>query len=376
MKTNLVALLAVSLLAACSGGKGGAKAPPAAPVVVATVKSADVPIQVPAVGHVEPITTVAVRPRVGGEIREVHFREGEDVAEGALLFTLDRRPFEAELKGAEANLERDRARLVAAREDARRYRELVGKDYVTKSQADQAISAADALEATVRADEAAVEASRLNLSYATIRAPFSGRAGSLLVHAGNVVKANDDRALVVLNRTRPIRVSFTLPERILPDVRRARAAGEVPVRATPPGRPDSPASGTLEFVDNAVDATTGTVVLKGLFPNGDGALWPGQSVDVSLTLGVDRDALVVPAAAVSPGQKGSIVWVVKADGTVEARPVTVARSDDHVAILSAGVKVGETVVTDGQIRLSPGARVEPTVDQALEAPTLSPGGRS
>jgi multidrug efflux system membrane fusion protein len=345
---------------------------------VTAVRTADVPLQLWAVGHVESVTTVSVRPRVGGEIREVHFREGDDVAEGALLFTLDTRPFESDLKAAEANLERDRARLVAARADASRYRELVGKDYVTRSQTDQVVAAADALEATVRSGEAAVETARLNLSWARIRAPFSGRTGGLLVHAGSVVKANDDRALVVLVETRPVRVSFTVPEKVLADVRRARAAGPVAVRATPPEKRDAPeaaSSGTLEFIDNVIDSTTGTVVLKGLFPNADRALWPGESVEVSLTLGVERGALVVPSASVQPGQKGAIAWVVRPDGTVEARPVTVARSTDRWAVLSAGVKPGESVVTDGQIRLSPGARVEASPDEGYKAGPGAPGGR-
>lgn len=375
MKKPTVALLLFFPVAGC-GRAAAPKAPAPPPVLVTEVRTADMPVQLSAVGHVEPITTVAVKPRVGGEIREVHFREGEDVAEGALLFTLDTRPFEADLKAAEANLERDRARLVAARADASRYRDLVGKDYVTRSQTDQAVAAADALEATVKAGEAAVESARLNLSWARIRAPFSGRTGGLLVHAGSVVKANDDRTLVVLVETRPIRVAFTVPEKVLGDVRRARAAGPVAVVATPPGKRDVPgvaSKGTLEFIDNVIDQSTGTVVLKGLFPNADGALWPGESVDVSLTLGVERGALVVPSASVQPGQKGPVVWVVRADRTVEARPVTVARSTDRWAVLKEGVKPGDSVVTDGQIRLSPGTRVEASTDDGYRDGLAKPG---
>lgn len=364
------AALAPALVAGgCAKARGGPMAPPPAPVVVARTVVADVPMDVPAVGHVEAIETVSVRPRVGGQVEAVHFREGDDVRAGALLVTLDPRPFENQVAAARANLERDRARLVTARETARRYAELVAKDFVTRQQNDEASSNAEALEATVRADEAALRAAELDLDFSRIRAPLSGRAGSLLVRAGNLVKANDDKPLVVINQIRPIRVSFSVPEKVLGDVRSAQARGPLEVRATPPGAKEGEA-GKVEFVENAVDASTGTVTVKAVFPNPSGTLWPGQFVDVTLVLGIEKGAMVVPAPAVLPGQKGTYVYLVKGDGTVEARPVAVARSTDRVAVLRSGLAAGDKVVTDGQLRLAPGARVEVKSEASVE-----PGAR-
>jgi multidrug efflux system membrane fusion protein len=342
---------------ACAGPKPSRKGPEAVPVTVGKVEARDVPVEIRVIGHVEAFTSVAVRPRVGGEILNVFFKEGQDVAKGDTLFTIDPRTYDADLDVARANLERDRAHAASAQEDSRRYAGLVQKDYVTKEQFDQIRSNAEALAATVKADEAAVQNSALQLGYTTIRAPISGRAGSILVHPGNLVKANDDKPLVVLNQVRPILATFAVPEANLPEIQRRARAGTLAVQATPSGE-SKPSIGTLSFVDNAIDPTTGTVTLKSAFPNAQGTLWPGQFVNVALTLSVERGAVVVPTEALQTSQKGPFVYVVKQDLTVETRPVVVARSIDQVAVISQGLKPGERIVTDGQIRLSPGAKVD------------------
>lgn len=345
--------LALSLIPACGGApKRPAQEP--APVRVAEAAKKPVPVEIAAIGHVEALSTVAVRPQAGGALTEVAFREGDDVSEGQLLFTIDPRPYEAALAQAKANLARDRARLAEARQTFERYRELVAKEYVTREQFDQARANSEALAATIEGDEAAVEQAKLNLGYCRVTAPIAGRTGSLLVHAGNLVKAGDDRALVTINRLEPVRVAFSLPERELLAVRERARKARLAVSATPPG--GTPHEGELAFVDNAVDATTGTIELKALFPNRDRALWPGQFANVSLVLETEADALAVPTAAVQNGQSGTFVWVV-AGGKAEARPVVVKRSWQALSVLAEGVKPGEKVVVDGQLRLAPGAPV-------------------
>ena len=264
------------------------------------------PLEAVAVGHVDAFSTVAVRTRVGGEVTSVGFREGQDVKQGDLLFEIDRRPYQSSLAEAEANLERDRARAREADENLKRYAELVKKDYVTKEQFSQATANADALKATVKADDAAVETARLNVSYCLITAPISGRTGGLLVHAGNMIKANDDRALVVINQVEPIYVTFALPEAVLADVKKRAAAGALKVSALPNGPGLSPSEGTLSFIDNTVDTTTGTINLKATFPNRDRALWPGQFTNVSLTLATEANA-VGRAHAGGPGRAAGLV---------------------------------------------------------------------
>ena len=352
----IVASLLLAALAGCARAPH-ASAPPGVPVTTAAVEKMDVPLEVTAVGHVDAYSNVAVRTRVGGEVTKVAFREGQDVNAGDLLFELDRRPYEAALAEAEANLERDRARSREADENLKRYAELVKKDYVTKEQFSQATANADALKATVKGDEAAAETARLNLAYCTIAAPISGRTGGLLVHPGNLVKANDDRALVLINQVEPIYVTFAIPEAALADVKRRAAAGALKVSALPNGSGERPSEGVLTFVDNAVDATTGTINLKATFPNRERALWPGQFTNVSLVLTTDAGATVAPNTAVQPGQNGSFVYVVKADSSVEARPVTVRRVFGPWTVIDKGLVPGEQVVTDGQLRLAPGARV-------------------
>ena len=357
MKRIVAALLLTASLGGCSRAERKPSAPPAVPVAAAAVEKMDVPLEVTAVGHVDAYSNVAVRTRVGGEVTKVAFREGQDVRAGDLLFELDRRPYQAALAEAEANVERDRARAREADENLKRYAELVKKDYVTKEQFSQATANADALRATVKGDEAALETARLNVAYCTIASPISGRTGGLLVHPGNLVKANDDRALVLINQVEPIYVTFAVPEAALEDVKRRAAAGGLRVSALPNSPGAVPSEGVLSFIDNAVDPTTGTINLKATFPNHERALWPGQFTNVSLVLTTDAGATVVPNTAVQPGQAGSLVYVIKADETVEARPVTVRRVFKQWSVIEKGLAPGENVVTDGQLRLAPGVKV-------------------
>jgi len=352
------ALVSVVFLAASCGAKDRkTAAPPGIPVTAGVVEKKDVPLEAVAVGHVDAFSTVAVRTRVGGEVTSVGFREGQDVKHGDLLFEIDRRPYQAALAEADANLERDRARAREADQNLKRYAELVKKDYVTQEQFSQATANADALRATVKADDAAVETASLNVSYCRIAAPISGRTGGLLVHSGNMIKANDDRALVVINQVEPIYVTFALPEAVLADIKRRAAAGVLKVSALPNGTGLTPSEGTLSFIDNSVDTTTGTINLKATFPNSDRALWPGQFTNVSLTLATEANSVVAPTPAVQAGQQGSYVYVIKADDTVENRTVVVRRTWQQWSVIDKGLAPGERVVTDGQLRLAPGAKV-------------------
>lgn len=354
-------LSVVTVVAAgCSKKDPRAGDPPeAAPVVVASVARQDVPVEVRAIGHVEPYATVAIKALVGGQVTRVGFREGEDVRRGDLLFQIDPRPYQAALARARGELERDRAIARNAEEDVKRYSELVEKDYVTRQQYDATRAAAAAALATAKAGEAAVETAKLQLAYCTVTAPVSGRTGSVLVNAGNVVKGNDDKPLVVLNQIQPVYVSFSVPESSLAQIRERLAPGEaLKVAAFPSGDPSRTQWGQLSFVDNTVDTGTGTILLKGTFPNPNEELWPGEYVDVVVTLSTDASAIVVPSQAVQTGQAGQYVWVVKADLTVESRPVTVARTKGPIAVVAKGLQAGERVVTDGQLRLAPGAKVE------------------
>ncbi len=363
-----VSLLPIAFLAGCGGKKAGGP-PPSVPVRVGDVKRLAVPFNISAIGHVEPYSTVAVKPRVGGEITQVGFREGDDVAAGALLFVIDPRPFQAALDESKANLARDRARLTEAEQTLKRYQDLIKKEYITQEQFDQARANDEALRATTQADEAAIETARLNLDYCRITAPVPGRTGSLLVHAGNVVKANDDKPLVVINQVEPVYVSFAIPEGNFGEVKQRAAGAHLQVVATPQGSKTE--TGELTFLDNAVDATTGTITLKASFPNRDRALWPGQYVNTSLTLKVDEDAVVAPVDAIQTGQTGTYVYLVKPDQTVEIRNVAVHRNWRSWALITSGLAPGDRVVTDGQLRLSPGARITEKTD-ATPVPTAAP----
>ncbi len=360
----LVAAL-LPLLAGCGSKKPRGQGP--VPVTVATAELRSMPNTIEATGTVEPIQTVDVQSQVTGILTRVAFREGANVVAGQVLFQIDPRPFRAALDQALATLARDRAQAVKAVPDAERYRELLTKEFVTQADYEEKRATAEALLSTVRADSAAAENARLNLEYATIHAPISGRTGALLVHEGNLVRAGSPEPLVVINSLHPILVRFPVPERYLDELLRVRGRRPlVTVRSAGDGA-DSIA-GALTFVDNSVAAATGTILCKAEFQNGDDALWPGEFVTARVVLSVDARVCVIPEEAVTASQGGSIVFVVRADGKVDARPVTVARTDDEVAVIARGVSPGDRVVTDGQFRLAPGAKVAVKGDGAGKAP--------
>jgi multidrug efflux system membrane fusion protein len=327
------------------------------PVVAGTADQKNIPLQLKVIGNVEAYNAVSIKPLVGGEVEGVYFREGQDVKKGALLFKIDPRPYAAALKQAEAALARDLAQAKNADEQARRYAVLVQKEYVSKDQYDQLRANADALAAAVEASRANVENSRLQLEYCTITSPINGRAGSVLVNSGNVIKANDI-AMTTINQIVPTYVTFTVPEQNLSDIKKYTAMKELKVDAIIPGDEKRPARGELTFIDNAVDKTTGTIKLKGTFDNNDRRLWPGQFVDVILTLTTEPNQVVVPTSAVQTGQQGQYVYVIKDDMTADLRMVTPGRTYEDWTVIDKGVAAGEKVVTDGQLRLVPGAKVE------------------
>lgn len=339
------------------GGPGGL---PPAPVIVVAAKTSTVPVTLSVIGSVQAYSAVAVKSQVDGQIREVHFREGQTVKKGDLLFTLDARPYEAALRQAEANLAKDKALLDKARADLARLESLVAKDFTSRANYDTAKANAASLEATIKADEALVEQAKLKLEFTRITAPIDGRVGSILVNAGNLVRANDNTAgstLVVLNQIRPIYVQFSVPESHLSEIRARMAAGKIGVKAQVPQEDRVPAEGTLTFINNAVDTATGTIILKATFANDDDRLVPGQFVNVTVELAVITEAVVVPPAAVQVGQRGYYVYVVKPDSTVELRLVRAGIRTEHAVVIEDGLKPGERVVTEGQLRLRPGARV-------------------
>lgn len=346
-----------ALLAGGCAGKKAAPIPPV-PVTVAQALVQREPLSLNAIGFVEPIETVFVKAQVGGVINIVSFLEGQDVRSGQILFQIDPRPFQVALDAALAQLARDKSQAANAETQAKRYTDLVKKDYVTQEQYDSVRTQAEMFRSTVRVDEAVVAQARLNLDYATIKAPISGRTGSLLVKRGNVVKAND-ATLVVINQINPIRVSFSVPGDQLPQVQKYAARGklEVHVQASRNGS-SSDVKGYLTFLDNTVDPQTGTVTLKAECPNQANSLWPGQFVDTELVLAIEAAVLTVPAGAVVTGQDGTFVFVVGPDKTVSKRAVKINRTLDSVMVIDQGLKAGDTVVTDGQMRLLPGAAVQ------------------
>jgi membrane fusion protein, multidrug efflux system len=411
-------LLVASAGSGCSGDKVESRQPPQrppVPVAVARVVQKTVPLQVQAIGSVEAYSVVSVKAQVGGELLSAHIKEGQDVKKGDLLFSIDPRVYEAALAQAQANLARDRVQIQQAhaslerdharvsqsranllRDQAqaknaevqeRRYADLLKRGLIAQEQYDQLRTTAESLaatvradeadiksaeetvradeaavssaEQTVRADEAAVESARVQLGYTTIQSPIDGRAGSLMLNEGNVIRAgaSGDSTLLVINQVQPIYASFTVPQQQLPAIKRYMAEGKLQVDAFPAGEP-RPMRGVLTFVDNAVDPATGTIRLKATFTNEDKRLWPGQFVNIALTLATESDALVVPSQAVQTGQQGTYVFVVKGDSTVETRPVVVSRTQGGETIIAKGVQADESVVTDGQPRLVPGAKVE------------------
>jgi len=342
---------------ACTQAPSRAQAPESVPVLVASVIRKDVPVEIAEIGTVQAYATVGIRAQVGGVLEKVGFREGQDVRAGDLLFSLDARPYQAALKSAQAALARDTAQLETARREVERYAELAKKEYVNQDEFDKIRTNASSLDAAVRADEAAVEKATVDLEYCTIRSPIGGRTGQLMVNAGNVVKANGDDPLVVINQIEPIYVAFAVPELSLPEIQAHAGSGPLEVQAALAEGGGEAHAGTLTFVDNTVDRSTGTVRLKATFPNHDRTLWPGQFVDVRLKVSIRPNALVVPTQALQTGQQGPYVFVVKGDQTVESRKVTPGAAVGRETIVEKGLEVGESVVTDGQLRLVPGTKI-------------------
>jgi multidrug efflux system membrane fusion protein len=375
----------VLIYSACSNEKPKKPASVSFPVTVSTVTQKTVPVQLRAIGNVQAYSTVTIKSKVGGEVIRVHFKEGQDVKKGEPLFTIDPRPFEAALKEAEAklekdlaqvqqakaNLERDLVRAKNAEEDARRYEFLIQKGVVARQQYEKLRADADALEATVladraaienaeaavRADKAAIENAKIQLGYCFIRSPMDGRTGGLLIQQGNIVKAEDVH-LVVIHQVIPIYVAFSIPEQYLSEVKKYMASGKLQVEAVAPMNEERSEKGIITFVDNAVDSSTGTIRLKGTFANQEKRLWPGQFINVVLILTTEPNAIVIPSRAIQTGQEGQYVFIVKPDFTVESRPVVLGQAINNETVVQKGLHVDEKVVTDGQLRLYSGARVE------------------
>lgn len=334
--------------------------PPPAPVVVALVRTATVPVTLSVIGTVQPYTAVSVKSQVDGQIAEVHFKEGQLVKKGDLLFTLDPRSYEAALRQAEANLAKDKALHEKAVTDLRRLESLVAKDFTSRANYDTAKANVASLQATIKADEALVDQAKLKLEHTKITAPIDGRVGSILVNAGNLVRANDNAAgstLVLINQIRPIYAQFSVPESHLSEIRARMTAGKISVKAQVPNEDRPAAEGVLTFINNAVDVATGTIVLKATFENEDDRFVAGQFINVTVELSVLQNAVVVPPAAVQVGQRGHYVFVVKADSTVEIRLVRAGVATEREIVIHDGLKPGERVVTEGQLRLRPGTRV-------------------
>ncbi|HEY6390755.1 MAG TPA: efflux RND transporter periplasmic adaptor subunit [Bryobacteraceae bacterium] len=394
-------LLAFFALAGCTGkstqaasgsDKGGKRGDGGAPVpvVVATVSQKDVPVNIEVIGNVEAYSTITVKAQVGGQLEKVSFHEGDFVQKGDLLFNIDSRPFEGALNQAqanlardvaaqsqaEANLARDSANEKYAQSQAARYAKLFEGGIVSKEATDQVRSQADALAQTIQADKAAIESTKaqigasksaienmkVQLSYTVIRSPIDGRTGNIAVKQGNIVTANTTD-LVTIAEVQPIYVTFSVPEAQLGEIKKYRASGKLPVTATYQDDNTQKENGFLTFVDNTVDAATGTIKLKGTFPNSDRKLWPGEFVRVTLRLTTQNNALVVPNQAVQTGQDGQFVYVVKADKTVEMRPVVTGNRVDQELVIDRGIALGETIVTEGQLRLAPGSRVQTPGDR-------------
>jgi multidrug efflux system membrane fusion protein len=409
-----IAILFLASQLACNTTNSAAKGPagrggfPASPVTAAKAEQRDVPVQVRQIGSVEAVSVIAVKAQIGGELTKVLFREGDDVRKGQELFEIDPRPYQqaidqaqaaiqkdnALIAQAEANLSRDKVQTANAKEQAERYAALAKDGLISKDQnstyqttfnsQNEVVRADDAAinsaKASLNVDKAALETAKLNLSYCTIPSPIDGRAGALLVQAGNLVKANDTNALVNINQVQPVYVTFSVPEQLLQDVRAYDR--EHPLAVTAVISPDRSATGRLTFIDNTVDNTTGTIKLKAEFPNADRALWPGQFVNVVMTLRTVKGATVIPSQAIQSGQAGQFVYVLKSDQTVESRLVKPGEtlqgpSGDSQIVVESGISPGETVVTDGQMRLIPGAkvRVVPGVGNSAPAPADASSGQ-
>jgi len=352
-----VAVLLAVILPGCSrhAAKPAGAAPP---VLVATAVITNVPVQIdpPPVGHVVPYSTVTVHSQIGGIISQVHFQEGQPVKQGDLLFTIDPRPAQAALAQAKATLLRDRAQLENAKIQFDREQKLFDQKLVSQDEFDTSKAGMDALQGTVQADQAAVTNALISLEFTEIRSPIDGVTGSLLFYQGNVVKAPDD-TLVTINQVHPIYVGFAVPEQYLLQIRGEMKQRQLKVQATFENMNVPPPQGELTFINNTVDEATGTILLKATFPNERSVLWPGQFVNVELTLSELTNAVVVPSPAIQTGQNGEYVYILKPDQTVEERPVTIGITYQEKTVVRQGLAAGETVVTDGQLRLTPGAKV-------------------
>lgn len=353
-----VVALAMVFMTRSEGTPQREKAEASASIKMAVAKRKEVPVQLQAVGTVEAHATVSIKSRIDGQLVGVHFREGQDVKKGDLLFTIDPRPHEAAIKEARARLARDTALADKADIDARRYAELVAKNFVSSDKFEQFRANAEALKATVAADRAALERAQLNLEYCHIKSPMSGRTGRILVDEGAQIKANDDKGgMVEIMQIMPIYVGFAVPQQYLAEIKTRMAAGPLKVEAAIPESQIEPQTGTLSFLDNKVNTQTGTVLLKGTFANTDRLLWPGQFVTATLTLATRSDVVVIPSVAVQIGQDGQFVYVVKPDMTVEIRPVALGMTLGDEVVIEKGLGGDEKVVTEGQLRLVPGAKV-------------------
>jgi multidrug efflux system membrane fusion protein len=390
-RAQIATLLSVCLIGCAQRNDKASKARggvPPTPVTVAQAQARDIPIQIRQIGSVEPVAVIAVKAQISGELNQVFFKEGQEIKKGDQLFEIDPRPYQQALDQAqaavqkdlalvtqaEANLARDQAQALNAKQQAKRYDQLAKEGVISKDQNDTYQTASQVSDEAVRADQAAInsaqasvvsdrsaiETAKLNLSYCYIRSPIDGRAGSLLLQAGNLVKANDTTALVNINQLQPVYVTFSAPEQLLPEIRRYNAEHTLTVSGTGVANGSNngvTATGQLSFIDNIVDSTTGTIKLKATFPNSDHSLWPGQFINVVMTLRTLDHATVVPSEAIQSGQKGQFAFVVKPDQTVETRLVSVGQTIDNQIVVQSGISPGETVVTDGQLRLFPGARV-------------------
>ena len=352
---SMIFVCALSFLCACGDEKTNGKSVQPSPVSTARVERADVPRLLSVVGNMRPSASVEVKSRVTGEIRRMNFREGQDVKEGQPLIEIDPRPYMAVVSERRAQLAKSRAQLAKASDDMRRYGRLVGNGYVSQETYDKAATDVAVLKAAVRADEAALESGLLDLSYCTIAAPISGRAGALSLDRGNLVNAQDGNAIVKIDCIAPIYVSFSIPEAYLPAVLERMKAGDAPLTVTPVG--GQPVGGELSLVDNSVDTRTGTIRLRGIFANQDHSLWPGQFVNVSLGLGREQGALTVPSRAIQKGRDETYLYVVDEKGRADYRIVQPLFEHDGKTVVKGEIFPGDEVVVEGQIRLSPGAPV-------------------
>ncbi len=373
LRCGLAAVAAAFAITGCSQKQDAVpqkKEIPPVPVAMAAATTRDVPVQLVGIGTVHAAATVSVKSQQKGELQKVAFKEGDEVKAGDLIFTIDPRPFDAALQMTRANLDRDKAQLVRAEADMKRADELLKSDSIAQSAYDQFRSAVDSQKATIAADDAAMANAQVQRDYCFIRAPISGRIGALLINQGNVVR-DADTVLAVINQVKPIYVDFNLPEQNLPDIRAYQAKGALKVTSTFPQHPDIQAVGALTMINNEVDTTTGTIKLRATFENTDETLWPGQFVNVALTLELRTGVVTVPAEAVQLGQNGSFVFIAKADSTVEMRPVTTGATADRMTIIEKGLSVGEKVVTGGHLRLIPGSKYELAGTETNAAPAAA-----